>query len=69
MPTPPPDEDGQDQAGRGRGGRGRGGRGGRGAPSLAAPENAAAPGTYIVKVSIDGKELIKPVKIEADDLR
>ena len=52
--------------GTGRGGRG-GGRGG--GPSFMAPNNAVAPGTYIVRLSVGGKELMSAVMVEADQLQ
>jgi len=64
----PPQGQGQGRGGAGRG-RGGGGRGGRGGPSFTAPNNAVAPGTYIVKLSVAGKELMSTVLVEADQLQ
>ena len=64
-PNPPQTQ----EEGRGGGGRGGGGRGGRGGPSFTAPNNAVAPGTYIVKLSVGGKELMSTVLVEADQLQ
>ena len=50
-PTPP--------AG-GRGGRGGGGGGGRGAPP------PSAPGTYTVKLTVNGKSLTQPLTLARD---
>ena len=50
-------------------GAGRGGRGGRGGTSFIAPNNAVDPGTYIVKLSVGGKELMSTVLVEADQLQ
>jgi photosystem II stability/assembly factor-like uncharacterized protein len=64
---------GADQFGRGagggggRGGGGRGGRGGGGIPF--AGNDAVAPGTYVVKLSVGGKELMTTVLVEADTFR
>jgi photosystem II stability/assembly factor-like uncharacterized protein len=55
--------------GRGGGGGGRGGRGGRGGGGFVAADNAVAPGTYVVKLSVGGKELMSTVLVEADELR
>jgi photosystem II stability/assembly factor-like uncharacterized protein len=61
-PNPPPQQEG-------RGGRGGGGRGGRGGgPGFVNP-NAVQPGTYVVKLSVGGKEHSKTVLVEADNLR
>ncbi|HEY7499468.1 MAG TPA: hypothetical protein VH740_13205 [Vicinamibacterales bacterium] len=49
-----------------QGGRGRG-RGGRGAPFIT--QNAVDPGTYVVKLTVGGKELFTTVQVDADDLR
>ncbi len=63
-PNPPPQPEGQE----GRGGRG-GGRGGRGGgPAFVNPQ-AVDPGTYVVKLSVGGKELVKTVVVEPDALR
>jgi photosystem II stability/assembly factor-like uncharacterized protein len=48
----------------GRGGRGRGGRG---VPFVA--QNAVAPGDYVVKLAVGGKELQTAVQVEADEIR
>jgi hypothetical protein len=66
----PPQGQGQGQGrggggGGGGGGRGRGGRGG-GAPFIG---GGVDPGTYIVKLSVGGKELMSTVLVEDDDLR
>jgi photosystem II stability/assembly factor-like uncharacterized protein len=55
----------QAQAGRG----GRGGRGGGRGVSFITGPNAVDPGTYVVKLSVGGKELMTTVLVEADDLR
>ena len=52
----------------GRGGGGGRGRGGRGVPFITAT-NAVAPGTYVVKLAVDGKELMTTVQVEADSFR
>ncbi len=53
------------------GGRGFGGRagrgGGRGIPFVT--QNAVPPGTYVVKLSVGGKDLLTTVRVEADELR
>jgi hypothetical protein len=64
--NPPPQPEGQ-AGGRGGGG-GRGGRGGGGGPAFVNP-GAVDPGTYIVKLSVGGKEFIKTVVVEADNSR
>jgi photosystem II stability/assembly factor-like uncharacterized protein len=65
QPNPPPQREGQ---GQGRGGRGGGGRGrGRG-PGFVAGDNAVAPGTYVVKLAVGGKELMSTVLVEADEI-
>jgi photosystem II stability/assembly factor-like uncharacterized protein len=61
--TPPADQT-AGQGGRGGGQGGGGGFGGRGANFGPALE----PGTYLVKLSVDGKELTTKVVIEADSL-
>jgi photosystem II stability/assembly factor-like uncharacterized protein len=61
-PTPP-----AAPPGRGGGFGGRGGRG-RGSSFITAP-NAVDPGTYVVKLSVAGKELLTTVQVEADSLR
>ncbi len=61
-PTPP-----AAPAGRGNFGPGRG-RGGRGVPFVTAA-NAVDPGTYIVKLSVGGKDLVTTVQVEADAFR
>jgi hypothetical protein len=54
--------------GGGGGGGGRGGRGGgRGSPFI--NPNAVDPGTYIVKLTVGGKELMTTVQVAADNLR
>jgi hypothetical protein len=62
-PNPPPEEPG--------GGTGRGGRGGRGGGRGATfiPQNAVDPGTYVVKLTVGGKELMTTALVEADTLR
>jgi photosystem II stability/assembly factor-like uncharacterized protein len=66
----PPENQGRGAAGQGGGqGGGRGGRGGGRGPSFTAPNNAVAPGTYIVKLSAGGKELMSTVLVEADRLQ
>jgi photosystem II stability/assembly factor-like uncharacterized protein len=65
--NPPPQAEGQ--AG-GRGGRGGGrGRGGRGGGAGFVNPGAVDPGTYVVKLSVGGKEFVKTVAVEADTLR
>ena len=65
--NPPPQAEGQ--AG-GRGGRGGGrGRGGRGGGAGFVNPGAVDPGTYVVKLSVGGKEFVKTVAVEADILR
>jgi photosystem II stability/assembly factor-like uncharacterized protein len=51
----------------GRGGFGRGGRSGRGVPFVT--QNAVPAGTYVVKLTAGGKELMTTVRVEEDDLR
>jgi hypothetical protein len=65
-PNPPPGGDGR--GGRGGGGGGGGGRGGRGGPQFISG-NAAQPGTYVVKLSVGGRDFTKTVLVEADDVR
>ena len=67
----PPQGQGQAQAqGQGRGGGGGGGRGGRGGGGVPfIGGQAVDPGTYVVKVSVGGKELVSTVLVEADELR
>jgi photosystem II stability/assembly factor-like uncharacterized protein len=68
----PTDEQGQGAGGRGGrgGGGGGGGRGGRGGgPSIIAPGNAVAPGTYVVKLSVGGKDLMSTVLVEGDSMQ
>jgi hypothetical protein len=69
-PNPPPGQGegrgGGRGGGGGGGGGGRGGRGGGGVPFIT---GSVDPGTYIVKVSVGGKELMKPVLVEADEMR
>jgi hypothetical protein len=60
QPQTPPAQ--QEQGGFGGGGGGRGGRFG----ALAGP--ALDPGTYLVKLSIDGKEMTTKVVVEADSM-
>jgi hypothetical protein len=55
---------GQGRGGGGGGGGGRAGRGGVGAPFVS--QNAVEAGTYIVKVAVGGKELMKTVLVEED---
>jgi photosystem II stability/assembly factor-like uncharacterized protein len=50
-------------------GAGRGGRGGRGGPTFVAGSNAVEPGTYVVTLSVGGKEYVKTVLVETDTLR
>jgi hypothetical protein len=65
--NPPPQAEGQ--AG-GRGGRGGGrGRGGRGGGAGFVNPGAVDPGTYVVKLSVGGKEFVKTVAVEADTPR
>jgi photosystem II stability/assembly factor-like uncharacterized protein len=52
--------------GGGGGGRGRGGRAGGGVPFIGGA--GVDPGTYIVKLSVGGKELVSTVLVEADEL-
>jgi len=69
-PTPPQltPEQAAALAGRGGGAGGRGGRGGgRGLPFVT--QNAVDPGTYIVKLSVGGKDLMTTVHVAADSLR
>ncbi len=62
--NPPPQPEGQEgRGGRGGGGGGRGGRGG--GPAFVNPQ-AVDPGTYIVKLSVGGKEFVKAVVVEPD---
>jgi hypothetical protein len=62
--NPPPQAEGQ----QGRGGRG-GGRGGRGGgPTFVNPQ-AVDPGTYVVTLTVGGKEFVKTVVVEPDTLR
>ncbi len=67
-PNPPPADPDTGRGGRGARGGGGGGRGGRGGPAFVNP-GAVDPGTYVVKLSVGGKELVKTVVVEADDLR
>jgi photosystem II stability/assembly factor-like uncharacterized protein len=56
----------------GRGGfAGRGGRGGggRGVPFVSQNAPFVAPGTYVVKLAVAGKELMTTVQVEADHVR
>jgi hypothetical protein len=63
-PNPPPARGGQAGAGGGGGGgRGRGGRG----PAFVI-NNAVGPGTYLVKLSVGGKDLMKTVVVSPDSL-
>jgi hypothetical protein len=62
-----PGQPGAAAAQTGRGGRG-GGRGGRGGAPFV-NSDAVDPGTYLVKLTIDGKEFVKTVVVEADALR
>ena len=67
-PGPPP---GAQQGGRGGGGGGGGGggRGGRGGPSFVVGGQAVQPGTYIVKLLVDGKVVgYKTVLVDDDSL-
>jgi photosystem II stability/assembly factor-like uncharacterized protein len=65
-PNPPQGQ----EAGGGRGGRGGGGgRGGRGGGPQFIGGQAVEPGTYLVRLSVGGKELTKTVAVEADILR
>jgi photosystem II stability/assembly factor-like uncharacterized protein len=62
-PTPP-------AAGPGRGNfGGRGGRGGGRGVAFITAGNAVDPGTYVVKLSVGGKELMTTVEVEADNIR
>jgi hypothetical protein len=63
--NPPPQPAGQE----GRGGRGGGGRGGRGGGSAFVNPQAVDPGTYIVKLTVGGKEFVKTVIVEPDTVR
>ncbi len=68
-PNPPPAPP-EGAEGRGGGGGGRGGRGGRGGgPTFIAPDNAVDPGTYIVKLSVGGRDLMTTLLVEADSFR
>jgi photosystem II stability/assembly factor-like uncharacterized protein len=51
----------------GRGGVGGRGRGGRGPVFIV--QNAVPPGTYFVKLTVAGKELMTTVRVDADELR
>jgi hypothetical protein len=64
--SPNPQPGAQGGRGFGQGGGGGRGRGGRGAPFV--NPASVAPGSYIVKLSIAGKELMKNVAVEADSL-
>jgi photosystem II stability/assembly factor-like uncharacterized protein len=59
--NPPPQAEGQQGRGGGRGGRG-------GAAAFVNPQ-AVEPGTYVVKLSVGGKDFIKTVVVEPDSLR
>jgi photosystem II stability/assembly factor-like uncharacterized protein len=64
--NPPAQPEGQE----GRGGRGGGGGGrGRGGGGAFVNPQAVEPGTYVVKLTVGGKELIKTVVVEPDNLR
>ena len=66
-PNPPQGQgQGQGRGGQGGGGRGRGGRGG-GIPFVGG--GGVEPGTYIVKVSVGGKDLMSTVLVEEDEIR
>jgi photosystem II stability/assembly factor-like uncharacterized protein len=64
---PNPPQGGEGRGGRGGGGGG-GGRGGRGGPQFISG-NAVQPGTYVVKVSVGGRDLMKTVLVEPDEVR
>jgi photosystem II stability/assembly factor-like uncharacterized protein len=66
-PNSPAAGAGRGNFGGGGGGGGRG-RGGRGVPFVTA-NNAVDPGTYVVKLSVGGKELATTVQVEADNFR
>ena len=69
-PNPPPGQgqgQGRGGGGGGGGGRGRGGRGGGGVPF--AGGGGVDAGTYIVKLSVGGKELMSTVLVEDDAIR
>ncbi len=64
-PTPPQI---QGRGAEAQGGRAGGrGRGGRGVAFLA--QNAVDPGTYVVKLTVGGKEYLTTVQVEADNVR
>jgi photosystem II stability/assembly factor-like uncharacterized protein len=65
-PNPPPATAGRGRGGAGGGG-GRGGRGGQGSPFT--NNQAVDAGTYIVKLSVGGKDYMKTVAIENDVIR
>src|SRR5262249_22076374 len=71
---PPSGQAGQPQAGQGQQGQpqegfGGGGGGGRGGGRFGAQIGPALdPGTYLVKLSVDGKEMTTKVVIEADNI-
>jgi len=65
-PNPPPAAEGRGGRG-GGGGGGRGGRGGQGAPFM--NNQAVEAGTYVVKLSVGGKDYMKPVLVEEDVIR
>jgi photosystem II stability/assembly factor-like uncharacterized protein len=52
----------------GGGGGGRGLGGGRGVPFVVG-QNAVAPGTYLVKLTVGGRELMTTVQVDADSLQ
>jgi photosystem II stability/assembly factor-like uncharacterized protein len=55
--------------GQGRGGRGGRGGGRAGGPTFVAAQNAVEPGTYVVKLAVGGKEYVKTVLVQADNIR
>ena len=69
-PGPPPGADqGGGRQGRGGGGGGGGGRGRGGAGGFTAGGNAVEPGTYIVKLTVNGKDYVSTVTVEPDSLQ
>jgi hypothetical protein len=60
LPAPGAAQAGGGRAGGGGGGGGGGGRGGFGGPAI-------EPGTYLVKLTVNGKDYTKTVVVEADN--
>jgi hypothetical protein len=65
--NPPPAAEGRGGRGGGGGGGGGRGRGGQGAPFMNA--QAVEAGTYIVKLTVGGKDYMKTVVVEDDVIR